>query len=103
MKNTTGVRALDKRVLVKVEETELEAKMRTMNLHVPDSVKEKETGAAVVGVIVDIGASAFPEWEDAPKAGDRILFKRYAGLLHKGSDGIEYRVMNDEDIAAILD
>jgi len=36
-----------------------------------------------------------------PKIGDRVMFTRYSGQFIT-EDGVEYRVMNDKDVIAIL-
>jgi co-chaperonin GroES (HSP10) len=55
--------------------------------------------------LIEAGAIAFsdPDWLDRPKAGQMVMYDRYAGgSLVKGDDGGEYRLMNDKEIVAIL-
>lgn len=61
--------------------------------------KAREQGATVIGTVVAVGPSAF-EGSGVLTPGDRILYAKYGGLVHK-EDGIEYRFLNDEDLIAI--
>ena len=61
--------------------------------------KERDQAATVTGVVVAVGDSAF-EGSPVLKEGDRILFAKYGGLVHK-EDGEEYRFLNDEDLIAV--
>lgn len=36
------------------------------------------------------------------EAGARVMIGKYAGVVFKGTDGNEYRIMNDEDIVGLL-
>ena len=76
-------------------------------VYVPETVREKEQAAAQTGTIVDVSPLAFtyetwPEGSITPHKGDRVAFARYAGMLIKGMDGNEYRLLNDKDICAVL-
>lgn len=72
----------------------------------PDETKERDQHAQMEGVIVAVSPLAFSydNWKDAspPKVGDRILFAKYSGAVVKGKDGIDYRIINDKDCAAVL-
>jgi len=61
--------------------------------------KERDQAATVTGVVVGVGPSCF-EGADVLREGDRILFAKYGGLVHKEND-IEYRMMNDSDVIAV--
>jgi co-chaperonin GroES (HSP10) len=50
-----------------------------------------------------MGGNAFEDWQEPiPKVGDMIWYAKYAGYVVKGDDGVEYRLANDKDIAAIV-
>lgn len=71
----------------------------------PDMAKDKEKFAAVKATVIAVGANAFAEWgSDAPKpaAGDRVLVAQYSGHNQKGADSKDYRIVNDEDVIALL-
>jgi len=61
--------------------------------------KDREQTATVTGTVVNVGPSAF-EGNHVVSVGDRVLFAKYGGLIHR-EDGIEYRFMNDDDLVAI--
>lgn len=56
------------------------------------------------GTLVAVGHQAWMGFGDSQpwaKVGDRIVFERYGGSKYTDGD-IEYRIMNDEDIDAII-
>ena len=83
------------------------------SLHIPDSVHEKEELAVVKGRLVEIAPLAFTYhdapgsprrsgYEDHPKPGDAIIYKKYAGILVDGDDGRQYRLCQDEDVVGVI-
>ena len=82
----------------------------------PEPIEEKTAGGIIIaqtdpykqaqcaGTIVAIGEAC---WRESPKpwakVGDRVLFARYGGLIRKGLDGEEYRILNDEQITCVID
>ena len=107
--NTSGFIPLDKRVLVLPDQVAEKAG----SIFLPDSRKEQDKWAQARGTLIAIGETAWSEAVDdarrhgaefsPPIEGDRILFAKYGGVLVNGSDGREYRIMNDEDVVARLD
>ena len=74
-------------------------------IYLPDTTKDKEQAAATTGVIVAVGQSAWKDLDDGyPWAyeGDRVTYGRYAGVTLTGKDGIDYVLLNDNDILARL-
>jgi chaperonin GroES len=84
----------------------------------PDVIEEKSSGgiilahenkgrvqqAQVTGTIVEIGPNAWKDFSDGTpwaKKGDRVLFAKFGGYEIKVK-GELHRVMNDEDITAIV-
>lgn len=63
------------------------------------TTKERDQAATVVGTVIKVGPSAF-SGELVLKEGDRILYAKYGGLVHK-ENGEEYRFLNDEDLIAV--
>lgn len=96
-----NIRPVEYKVLVKPCEVE---EKTVGGLYLPDQARDKEKFAKSEGTIVAVGAIAFtdPDWLDNPRVGDRVLFDRYAGSLVKDEDGIEYRLINDKEIGAVL-
>lgn len=89
---------LNDRVLVK----RLESEERTAGgLYIPDTAKEKPSRGEVIaagpGKLADNGSRTAL----AVKAGDQVLFNKYAGTEVK-LDGVEHLVMREDDILAIV-
>ena len=102
--NNSGMVPLDLRVLVR-----------------PDPVEERTAGGIILtaetldkkkwetckATLVACGSNAWSEAKatrgfDAPQPGARVMISKYAGILTKGDDGEEYRLINDEDVVAVL-
>jgi chaperonin GroES len=80
----------------------LEAKEKTKGgIYLPDTAKEKPQEAEVISVgkgkVSDEGKVIPPE----VKAGDKILFGKYSGT-EITMDGVEYLILKEEDILAIV-
>lgn len=106
--NVSGIIPMDKRVLVK-----------------PDTISDRTSGGIIMldgaqkqqaqtkGTLVAVGETAWAEAvHDArafsvefrrPAPGDRVLIAKYGGLVVRGTDGEDYRLLNDEDITARLE
>jgi len=74
----------------------------------PQMAREREQAAAVEGQIVSISPLAFtyevwPNGARKARAGDTVVFAKYAGMTWKGRDGVEYRILKDKDIALFID
>lgn len=72
----------------------------------PLAYRDQKQMAAIAGRIIAISDEAFDWMEDGsrrPQVGERVAFTKYAGLLQQGADGKTYRLMNDKDIAGILE
>lgn len=70
-----------------------------------DDVSEREQMANTTGEVAAIGDLAFRDtYGSSPiKAGDKVIFAKFAGLMYVGKDGNKYRMINDDDITGILD
>jgi len=68
----------------------------------PQTAREQEQHAVTIGTVVAIGPAAQIEFDDAPlEEGDRVVYAKYGGFAVKDEDtGIDYRILNDEDIIA---
>jgi chaperonin GroES len=105
MENNSGIMPLDLRVLVKPDPPE---SVTAGGIIIPDSTKEMQKSAAVKATLVAIGGNAFREaeaagWCKGPEPGERIMIAKYGGVVVKGRDGEEYRLLNDEDVVARLE
>lgn len=106
--NTSGILPFDKRVLVLHDPVE----EKRGSIIMPGSVTDKEKYAQTRATVIAVGDMAWAEAKyDAtqfgvesafPKPGDRVLVGRYTGDTHKGADGTDYVVLNDQDIIAFI-
>ena len=93
------IRPLQDRIIVKrIEEEE-----RTKGgIIIPDSAKEKPMEGEVISVgsgkVLENGTKQKPE----VKAGDRVLFGKYAGTEVK-IDGVEHLIMREDDILGVIE
>lgn len=72
----------------------------------PESVKDKEEIVQQRGRVVSVGPAAFTAADYAgeePTEGDAVIFAKLAGFRVKLADGKDARVLQDRDIAVILD
>jgi chaperonin GroES len=93
------IRPLQDRIIVKRIEEEEKTKG---GIIIPDSAKEKPIEGQVIAVgpgkVNDNGTRVAPE----VKAGDRVLFGKYAGTEVK-IDGVEHLIMREDDILGIIE
>lgn len=70
----------------------------------PNERKRLEDGRQV-GIVHSIGQNAWKDMGDgSPWAsiGDKVYFKRYAGIEYRDKDDELYRIVNDDDIHAVF-
>ena len=92
------LKPLNDRVLVK----RLDSEEKTAGgLYIPDTAKEKPSQGEVIAVGDGKLADDGKRVPMAVKAGDRVLFNKYAGTDVK-LDGVEHLVMREDDILAIV-
>jgi len=103
MDNPSGIMPTEYKILVAPK---LTADKTAGGIILPDDTKHRDQHAQMEGTIVAVSPLAFSydNWKDAspPKVGDRILFAKYSGAVVKGRDGVDYRIINDKDCAAVL-
>lgn len=105
MTNTTGINPTEFKVLIAPKPVE----EKRGSIIMPPSTQESEKYASVEGMIVDVSHLAFSyatpeEWDGKkPKAGQRVIYAKYAGVRVKGQDGAEYLLVNDKDIVATVE
>ncbi|WP_018703279.1 MULTISPECIES: co-chaperone GroES [Sporomusaceae] len=93
------IKPLGDRVVIQVLEGELTTKS---GIVLPDTAKEKPQEGEIVAVgtgkLLDNGQRASMD----VKAGDKIIFSKYAGTEVK-IDGKEYLIVSERDILAIVE
>lgn len=103
MKNQSGISPTEFKVLVLPKVVDEKSKG---GIILPDEKKDRDQFAQMEGELVAVSPLAFTYSDDQgwdkPKPGDRVLFAKYAGAVVKGKDGIDYRIVNDKDVAAVL-
>lgn len=105
--NNSGIAPTEYNVLVQPKATEETTKGGVI---LSQSVQQLDGNAQTRGTIVAMSPMAFvnPDWpEDAqlPQVGDAVSYARYAGASSKieGMDGVEYIIIKDKEITAIID
>jgi co-chaperonin GroES (HSP10) len=101
--NHSGWRVPEYKVLLKPDVVEEKTKG---GIILTQKIQEDEQNAKLEATIVGIGAKAFDSgtWEDKPNLGDRVMIRRYAGIIlskDQTADGHEYRIVMDREIVAI--
>ena len=71
-----------------------------------DNEKHREYIMSIMGVVIDMGSDAYSDKERFPegpwcKQGDYVMFRMNTGTRFK-IDGVEYRLMNDDSIEAVV-
>ncbi len=68
---------------------------------IPDAAKEKPTKGEVIAVgsgkVFDNGQTRAM----TVKVGDKVIYGQYSGSAYK-SDGVEYKIVKEDDILAVL-
>lgn len=104
--NPSGIHPLDLRVLVLPDAAEA---MTKGGIILPEPEVDRKKYAQCKATMVAVGENAFEEAAARspafakPKPGDRVLISKYGGIMVTGNDGVEYRLMNDEDVTARLE
>lgn len=106
-RNTSGIVSYGKNVLICVDEC---SPVSAGGVSLPPEMVERMTMNSTTGVLFYVAPEAFrmfddgTRWEgDAPHAGDRVWFEKFAGQLQTGLDGKVYRLMDYRCIAGGLD
>lgn len=101
MNNESGFLPLDMRVIVLPDPPET----KIGSLHLTDAEIERRKWAQTKATLIAAGDNAFKDWASAaiPRPGQRVIVGQYTGRTHKGADGREYTICNDEDILALME
>ena len=94
-----NLKPLYDRVIVKPIEAE---ETTAGGIIIPDAAKEKPTK----GEVIAVGEGKFVDATGnlrAPKVkvGDKVIYGQYSGSAYK-QDGVEYKIIKEDDILAIL-
>jgi co-chaperonin GroES (HSP10) len=80
-------------------------------VHLPNDLEKREEAGTQVGTVIQVGPTAWrafdgndPSWKPWCKAGDRIIFAKYAGKWIEDPETKEkFFVINDEDVQVKLE
>ncbi len=100
--NLSGITPTGGHILVLPDPVEEKTKG---GIFLPETAREKEQQAATSGTLIAVGKSAWKDLDDGhawANLGDRVSYGRYAGLTITGQDGVDYTLLNDNDILAVL-
>ncbi len=93
-----NLKPLYDRVIVKPIEAE---ETTAGGIIIPDAAKEKPTKGEILAVgdgkALDNGTVRAPK----VKVGDKVIYGQYAGSAYK-QDGVEYKIIREDDILAIV-
>ena len=96
---STNLKPLGDRVLVEPAE---EKEVKKGGIIIPDTAKEKPTE----GIVIALGTGKTDDnGKKVPfevKKGDRVLVSKYGGTEVK-LDGREYKILNSDDILAVIE
>jgi len=106
MTNPSKARPLKYRCLLlpeKVDEMAGEEKIirkttETIFREQTEQVKAKLIAKGSMAFTVDYTGE---EYAGAPQIGDTVLIMKFAGVIVEGDDGLDYRLINDEEIIVI--
>lgn len=93
------------RVLVALPQPE--DKFEGTNILKTEKAKQQDHIMSIIGLVVDMGSGAYADKERFPdgpwcKEGDFVMFRMNSGTRFTIA-GIEYRLMNDDSIEAVVD
>lgn len=103
-----GIHPFGARLIVKPDE-EVESKEGV--IFIPDTVKARYRDAQTVGTVVEVGPTAFAFEEKTYGSstrkdivpGSRVMFAKYGGVVIKGKDNLDYRMIWDDDVLGLAD
>lgn len=106
-RNESGWLAVDDKVIILPDDIGQRTKG---GVDLDERFVERQQLAQTRGTLVAMGPNAFKysidgrPWEgQKPSEGDRVYFERYAGLIVRGDDARDYRVMDAKMIGAVRD
>lgn len=85
---------------------QIEETLGEMGLLKSKKMMHEERIMSTVGLVIDMGAQAYADTDRFPngpwcKVGDYVVFPSYSGT-RVSVNGVEYRLMNDDSIEAIV-
>ena len=101
--NDSGLRPTGFNVVVRMDTAET---VTPGGIIMPEKVQERDKLAVEEGELIAVSPLAFnyADWGEGvkPQVGDRVLIKRFDGLLRERS-GRDYRIIEDKSIVAVIE
>lgn len=101
IENKSGIHPVGVSILVLPDEVEQTTEsgivISTHTEHAREEMRQTD------GVVIELGAKAYFDEGARCKIGDRVIMAAYAGMIRKGNDGKNYRLILDDDVKAILE
>ncbi len=98
-----AIKLVQHHVLIKMPPKETQS---SGGIIIPESIADKERKACEVGQVVQLGPLAYSDkfysYNNPVEVGDTVSFIRYSGKLITDTDGVDYLIVNDEDILAVI-
>ena len=102
IENESGMWPVGWRILIKP--FEIEEKSAGGIIINTESNKIREQMSNTTGVVIAMGDECFKDTKTRwCEVGNKVIFAKYAGLLYRGKDGVDYRMINDDDVTGVLD
>ena len=100
MINKSGLAVIEYKILVKLDEVK---RVTKGGIELPEIVRDNEQMKQVKATLIAKGGTAFEGFKKpVPNIGDRIIVAKAVGFSITGMDDVEYKLMNDRDVAAII-
>ena len=98
--NSSGLHPLGRAVLI----WPLETGLKTVKIHLPDTVKQRQMVLDTVGWVVEMG----PDCQEDEgglrcQVGDPVIIAALSGSMRDGKDGVLYRFINHRDVYGLVD
>lgn len=107
MTNPTGIIPLEYHLLVLPDPVEDKIKSATSNFTLikptDPTQHRREQAKQQKATVIFIAENCFEGWPRKPEIGSKVVIDQYAGMFWTGKDGIEYRLIKDEEIKAMLE
>lgn len=90
------------RVLVKIDEVE---EKTAGGIIITKTTADREQEAGIFGTVIAVGETAWKDFGGRAWAtvGDRVMIAKYGGFIAQEPGTAEkYRILNDEDIVAVI-
>jgi len=116
--NKSGIHPCGDRVLVKPDVIE---EVTAGGIVLTASIVEHHMAAQTSGEVIDVGPDAWTHFVEINESargrlatkrgfskpfaqvGDKVMFAKYGGQSVWGKDGVEYRILNDIDVTALIE